>query len=67
MQKQVQNSFESGGFGKAVDTAKQFDTTYFANVRQKFKNSRRTDGHSCKAVQVLQRSLEYGDKFLIFN
>ena len=68
IQKQVQNSLESGGFSKVVDTAKQFtDTTYIDNVRQKFKNIRLSDGHSFKAAQVLQRSFEYGDKFLIFD
>ena len=64
----MQNSLETGGFSKAVDAAKQFmDTTYIDYVRRKFKNIRRSDGHCLKVVQVLQRSFENEDKFLIFD
>ena len=68
IRQQVQNSLEIGGFSKAIDTAKQFtDTTYIDNVRRKFKNIRRPDGHSFKAVQILQKSFEKEAKFLIFD
>ena len=68
LRQQVQNSLETGGFSKTVDTKKHLtDTTYIDNVRWKFKNIRRPHGHSFKAVQVLQRSFENEDKFLIFD
>ena len=68
IRQQVQNSLKTGGFSKAVYTAKPFtDTTYIDNVRRKFKNIQRPYGHSFKAVQVLQRSFENEQKFLIFD
>ena len=64
----MQNSSETRGFSKAVDRAKQFtDTIYIDNVRWKFINIQRLDGHCFKAVQVLQRSFANKDKFLIFD
>ena len=68
IREQVQNSLETGGFSEAVDAAKQFtDTTYIDYVRRKFKNIQRSDGYCLKVVQVLQRSFENEDKFLIFD
>ena len=68
IRQQVQNSLENGGFDKAVGTARQFsDTTYIDNVRRKVKNTRRPDGHSFNAVQILKNSFEKEDKFLIYD
>ena len=68
IRQQVQNSIERGSYSEAVTEARNFtDVRYIDNLRRKSKASRRPDGHSFKAVEVLQNNFEKDDKFLIFD
>ena len=68
IRQQVQNSIERGSYSDAVTEARNFtDVRYIDNLRRKSKASRRPDGHSFKAVEVLQNNFEKDDKFLIFD
>ncbi|XP_066936070.1 uncharacterized protein [Clytia hemisphaerica] len=67
IRQQVQNYIEKGSYSDAVAEARNFtDVRYVDNLRRKSKASRRPEGHSFKAVEVLKRNFEKDDKFLIF-
>ena len=64
----MKSTLEKGSYSDAVEASKMYtDTVFIDNVRKRVLSSRRPDGHSFKAVDVIRNNFVSEDEYLIFD
>ena len=68
IRQKVQSTLEKASYSDAVEVSQMYtDTIFIDNVRKRVLCSRRPDGHSFKAVDVITNNFVSEDEYLIFD
>ena len=68
IQQKVQSTLEKGRYSDGLEASQMYtDTAFIDSVRKRKLFSRRPDGHSFKAVDVIRNNFVSEDEYLIFD